>query len=88
MSECRCPFLRSAAAQSELRELGLFRTGSADLSAVLVGKMRQENGCPGPDRTGRCPWKIASLYAEDLHIDPGVPLLGRNATGKDTGQFL
>lgn len=89
---CKCPVLLAAAEAERMASAGLIRGGggfsaSGAVEAIVIGRMRQEHGCPGVGRFGHCPWSQARLFGHDPWVpDPEVPLLRKS---KDVpGQYV
>jgi hypothetical protein len=82
---CRCPVLLAAAEMERMLELGVELDSYHPLSALVIGRLRQEHGCRGP-RKGACPWGRAMLSGSSLQPRDDVPRIeGKSGS---TGQYL
>ncbi|MGA8110759.1 MAG: hypothetical protein WB974_15080 [Acidobacteriaceae bacterium] len=87
-----CPLLRYAAEAETLLAAGLSfgaRFGSTDApEAIMIGRLRQKYGCPGPDYSLSCPWH--QFGATGIVADSDVPRVGpkRDDGRPDPGAML
>jgi hypothetical protein len=83
-----CPLLRWAAEVDDLTEYGLIRDNFDEAALIVVGRLRQRYGCPGPGRYLDCPW-LQRLAPRITH-DHDVPWLRRPRDDgrKSPGQML
>ncbi len=85
-----CPMLRYWAEIQRLAEVGLTTESYNVADAIVIGRLRQEHGCPGP-RFNYCPWQGAAGSAA-VRVDPkvSIPSLARRSDDgrKVPGQML
>jgi hypothetical protein len=80
-----CPVLRTAAEEERLLQAGIMREGWNLMEALVVGRLRREYGCRGPNRYGVCRWHRGGPGT--LQVRQDVPLLDGNAS-RDPGPYL
>ena len=87
-----CPLLRYHAEAQRLVEAGLVpKTDYTDVAhAIVIGRLRERYGCPGPGWTFSCPWHLYGATPIQLDEAAHVPLLRRRTDDgrKSPGQML
>lgn len=49
----------------------------AQAGPILIGRLRQEYGCPGLDKsTWPCPWMFAVQHLPGMSVDDRIPRIG------------
>jgi hypothetical protein len=79
-----CPLLLANAEMQAMMQAGVGLGHMADTRPLLIGRLRDKYGCPGPHRSG-CWWREATHWGIDTMSD--VPILDGFAS-RDTGQYL
>ena len=85
-SQC-CPVLRWHAEVQRLAEHGMVLEFDA-AQPLLIGRLRERYGCPGPGNLTRCPWWMP--VGRSLWTDPAIASLHRYTDDgrKSPGQML